>query len=169
MTTPDLTKMVLERLAACGLELGLKRTWTSPPRRKIEQVDTPCAYGLVGPTFQETTQNQGMVNVGRSYIQRFLLFPFAGGSDDLTAGAESNQIALEWIDKVTFYYQARPNLQTAQLPELRYCKGIMNMSDSGLVLRPAPGDESYAAIDFSLNIIMAARVQRAPSPYYEET
>lgn len=166
--------LVLERLALCGLDMGLERTSKTAPQTKLDRDDLPFAYGLMGGFFAPVNTAAGIVKVPRTYIQRILIYPIGGGINDIDDGAESNVRALEWIDRAHFYYAARPNLQieiSELFPdgyaELDYCEGVMGTTDSGLVSRPAPGGLQCAAIDVSINIIMAARVNRVASPYRE--
>lgn len=158
-------ELVAERLAACGLDMGLTRTWSTAPASAIERNDLPCAYTLFGATFAPSVLSQGTVKIGRTYIQRVLLLPFDGGVTDSLEGAEANVLGSEWLARLHFYYHSRPRLGTSALAELRYCEGIMQITDSGLVIRRAPGGGSYAAIDVSLNIVMGALADRVTTPY----
>lgn len=159
---------VMNRLRLNALEMGFSNAWATAPRMRIERGDMPAAYSLIGGTFAPTVRSRGVVKVSRTYIQRFLLYPFAGGLDDLDYGAEANQIALEWIDLIHFYYQTHERLGTLIEPELRYCEGVISVSDSGLVSRRAPGGQICAALDFSLNIVMAAKADSFSPPYIED-
>lgn len=161
----NFSELVTTRLAANGLELGLKRTWATAPKRKFIREDSPCAYTLIGGTFSPTVKSKGKVSVYRNYVQRFLLMPFAGGIEDLQGGAESNLLTLQWIDKIAFYYHEHDRLSTAELAPLRYCEGVLAVSDPGLVLRKAPGGLQFAAIEITLSILMAAMAEVIAIPY----
>ena len=158
-------ELVAERLALCGLDMGLSRTWATAPASAVEREELPCAYTLFGATFAPSVVTQGLVNIGRTYIQRFLLLPFDAGATDSLEGAEANVLGSEWLARLHFYYHARPRLGSASFADLRYCHGIRQITDSGLVIRRAPGGASYAAIDLSLNIVMAAASDRVATPY----
>ena len=80
-------------------------------------------------------------------------------------GAESNEIALDWESKIPFYYQAHDRLGTENLPDLRYCLGVMGLSDVGLTTRRAPGGVMFAALEYSIQIVMAAKVDSFSAPY----
>lgn len=156
---------VAERLAACGLEMGATRTWVVPPGQKIQREDMPCAYTLIGPTYQPVTVAQGILTVARTYIQRVLIMPWEGKPTDVNEGHEAVVKAIAWAGRLHAYYHDRPQLNTQELPALRYCKSIFSTSDSGLVQRTAPGGTLCAAVDFSLNIIMTAKANKIYRPY----
>lgn len=161
----ELEMLVLQRLAVCGLEMGLTRTWDTPPGQKIQKEDFPCAYGLVGPTYQPVTQAQGIITVARTYVQRVLIMAFEGKPTDLDEGHEAVFQSVGWVSRLHAYYHNRPQLHTAELEMLRYCKGIQSTNDNGLVLRVAPGGTQCAAIEFSLNIVMSAKARNIYRPY----
>lgn len=156
----DFSALVCERLAACALDMGIgiKRAWNTPPSKKIQRTDCPCSFTLVGATYDRVSTSRGVLEIPRTYIQRFLVMPFSGGADDIRTGSESLTRANDLIDKIHAYYQAHALLHTAALESLRYCKGIERISDSGPVARIAPGGGQYTAIDFSINIRMAGNI-----------
>ncbi len=162
----SLEDLVLDRLKRCAEDFGVKRAWAQPPSQKIQREDLPCVYGLLGPTYDTTlVATRGFLQTPRVYIQRLLLMPFAGGADDLAAGAEANGLASRWATIVRGYYHSHPTLHTTALPALRFCKGVEDQADTGIVIRTAPGGTLCAAIDFSLSIVMAAALPVAPIPY----
>ena len=158
---------VLPRLRLCALEMGVTQAWATAPRQVITKDDCVCAYSLIGATFQPTIRTKGQVKVARTYIQRFLIYPFSIGLDDIELGAESNVLALDWESKIHFYYESHFRLGTAELGDLRYCEGVVSITDGGLVSRPAPGGGLFSAIEVSLNIIMGAKADVFSAPYQE--
>lgn len=159
------TDLVLERLQVCANDFGMKRTWKTAPKTQITAHDTPAAFGLIGGTFAPVGITSGQTQVGRTYIQRVLLAPFDGRAESLEGGSEVQLLALDWIDLIHQYYHDRPYLQTETAPPLRYCKGLVSSTDSGLVQRTAPGGIQFAAIDFNLNIVMAGKADRIAAAY----
>lgn len=161
------SNLVQPRLAACAIEMGCVRAWSTAPRMRVEREDCPFSYSLIGGTFAPTVQSERLVKVSRAYIQRIFLFPYAGGADTESGGAESNEIASLWADRAHFYYRAHNTLATESEPSLRYCLGVQSMSDPGLVVRPAPGGERFSCLEYTLNIIMAANVKPFSPPLSE--
>ena len=98
--TPLLSSLFQERIAKCAIELGCSMSWATAPKMNIEREHIPAAYGLLGVTGISAVQSRGVLKIQRQFTQRFLLFPFSGGSDIESGGAEANLIALEWIDKI---------------------------------------------------------------------
>lgn len=169
LDNPVLTfsKSVQERLALCAIDMGCNRSWATAPRMKVEREEFPFSYSLLGGVVAPVGQTRGVVRVARNYIQRIFLFPYTGGADFESGGAESNLIATEWADRGYFYYLAHDTLATDTLPALRYCKGVLISPDPGLVVRPAPGGERCACIEYPLTIVMAANLQPFSPPYSE--
>lgn len=162
--TPSLAGLTLERMALCAIELGCNQSWSTAPKMKIERENIPAAYGLLGVTTIPSVRTRGLMRVNRVFTQRFLLFPFSGGSDIESGGAEANLIALEWIDKIHFYYHSHDTLATETLAPLNYAT-VLDVSDTGLVTRKAPGGNLFAALDIVLTISLAANLPRFSPPY----
>ena len=158
---------VMPRLALCAKEFGVKNAWSTAPKKAITKALCPCSYSLLGGTFAPTIKSKGRVVVSRTYIQRILIYPFSAGLSDLNDGSEANMRALEFETAAHFYYQSHEYLATAEESDLRFCLGIMGVTDSGLVTRNAPGGGKYAALDFAINIVMAANADQFSSPYSE--
>lgn len=161
---PLMSSNVQNRMAACAIELGCALSWATAPRMKIEREGIPAAYGLLGVTSIPSVQSRGVMKVSRVFTQRFLLFPYTGGADIESGGAEGNLIALEWIDKIHFYYHSHDTLATETLAPLRNCV-VTNVADTGLIARKAPGGNMFAAIDASITVLMAANLPRFSPPY----
>jgi hypothetical protein len=154
--------------------MGVSDASKTAPKMKLERERLPYAYGMMAGLFEPVIRSGNIIKVARTYIQRFLIYPVAGGQDDIEDGAESNIRALDWIDIGHAYYAAHPTLgigvdSTAVpggLPELVGCEGVISTGDpGGLIARRAPGGLNCAAIDLQLNIIMAARLDRIALPY----
>jgi hypothetical protein len=165
MVNPNFEQLVTDRLAAAGLDMGLKATWNVPPKRRIQQEELPCAYTLIGAVYQPVIRTQGQLSYGRMYVQRILLKPFDGSPDKMDAGNEAMLEVIEWSSKVHFYYHERPQLSTSTLPKLNGCKMVERTEDSGTVYRTAPGGATYTAIDVVLFVLMAASIQTVSIPY----
>lgn len=169
MTDPTILNfadLIQPRLALCAIELGCNRSWATAPKGKVEREDVPFSYSLIGAV-TESTRSRGTVRIGRNYIQRIFLFPYSGGADSLSGGAEANEIGSQWADRPYFYYAAHNTLATATLPPLRYCLQVTVPPDPGLVVRPAPGGERFACLEYTLNIVMAANLIPFSAPYSE--
>lgn len=165
MPNMSFERSVLERLALCGVDFGLKRAWDVPPKKKVQREDLPCAYGLVGATYSPIVQSPGQLVLPRTYTQRILVALFDGAPDKFVQGNEALVEANEWTTLPHFYYAAHPQLATTNLPKLNGCKAVEQTSDTGVVFRRAPGGSWAVAIDVLINVLMSGNVQIAPSNY----
>jgi len=156
-------ELVMERLAECALDMGLKQAWAMPPSSAIVADAMPCAYHFYRGTFAAQNPNAGRLVVPRQYVQRIVIAPIQEGSSDLDSDSELYRKGTHWFTRAHAYYFLHRELQTTHLPPLRYCVGIVPgqgtapiVEDSGLIKVPAPNGEDVVALDLVLNIVMTA-------------
>jgi hypothetical protein len=161
-----ITQMVKDRLAECAVDIfEIKRAWSSPPSKAVVREDCVCAYGFTGETLEPVSASRGVLTIHRNFVQRFLVLPFAGGSNDMEDGAEIARKTDPVIDRVHMYYHSRPRLETTIHGPLRYCDGLTRTEDSGSIVVPAPGGKTFAAVDFVLSIVLRINIPRTGKPY----
>lgn len=165
MTNVSFEGKVLERLALCALDFGLKRAWDVPPKKKIQREELPCAYGLIGATYAPVVRSPGQLVLPRTYTQRILVAFFDGSPDKFVQGNEALVQANEWTTIPHLYYAEHPQLSTTALPKLNGCKDVEQTSDTGVVFRRAPGGAWAVAIDVLINVLMSGNIKLAASNY----
>ena len=167
ITLPDFETLVIDRLYACCSEINeltsaKMSVFKMSPSFALNPSQFPACFSFVGAMTTPTPIEQigsGVNTRVRDYVIRILGDPYGSTIDNnATEGAQGPINLLPYFNAMYSYFLGHPSLQTTALDSLRYIAEQILMSDSGFVIRPAPGGADHFAIDFTLTITMRAQI-----------
>lgn len=159
---PDLEDDLLDQLTAFHENVtGITSVSKTPQANSLDRTDDlPHMTHLIGASTAIPTRDAaGRVILRRTIVARLLIWPMGTGEDVSGDGALANIKALPFYARLRNAYLRSPRLGTATQEEFAYLTEDLQFRDSGLVMRPGPGNVQYAAIDWTLDFTL-----RVPLP-----